>query len=189
MLRRITALLLVVALAGLVAGPVQAKKKKPKAPVPVAVTYYINWAGDCAGSGFLSVTSTPNPDACALFFPELGNSFAFPASDGLPFVLDATKAMTVDFELSHALTVAGEYEVIVTGTVAGQDAEVARGTATVAAAAEESTPMHFDLQPDAALDKAEVSALTLTINWSGGMSYSTIALEDGTATMVVNAYR
>ncbi len=193
MLRRVTALVLVVALATLVGGPVQAKKKKkpkpPPAPAPVAVTFHMNWGGDCEGAGFLSLASVPNPDECALFFPELGNSYAFPATEGLPFGLDATKAITVDFELSSAATAAGEFEAVMTGTVGGQDVEIARATQTVLVAANESTPVHFDLQPDAALDKAEVSALTLTINWTGGLTFSTIDLSSGTSTTVVNGYR
>lgn len=180
MSRRITGLLLVALVAGLVATPVQAKKAAGPA------TYYISWAGDCAGSGYLATASSPNPDACALYFPGLGDSHSFAAVAGLPLVLDARKAILVDFSLGHVASVAADFDVTLTGEVDGKDVEIATDTASVVAAGPGSTPVHVDLDPDDSLVKGKVTRLILTVTWSGGATYSQMELEEGTATVVLS---
>jgi hypothetical protein len=187
MARRMTALVLIVALAGLIASPVEAKKKRK--PAPVAVTYYLNWLGDCAGSGFMALEPAPNPDSCALFFPGLGDTYSFPGSEGLPFALDATEPITVDFGLGTVASVAAEFEAVLSGTVDGEDKQIASGTQTVVAAGPGTTPVHFDLEADPALDNTSVTALTLTINWTGGVTYSSMQLEEGGANMVIHGIK
>ncbi|HEV2756576.1 MAG TPA: hypothetical protein VG318_12470 [Actinomycetota bacterium] len=180
MSRKITALVLLALAAGLVSAPAQAKK-----PVP-PTTYYISWAGDCAGAGYLATKASPNPDACALFFPELGSSYSFGALDGLPFALDAGKPLAVDFSLSHVASVAAKFDVTVSGQVNGKDTEIAAGSTTVVAAGPGSTPVHLDLEPDAALHRGKVTMLSLTVTWSEGVTYSQMQLEGGDATLVLS---
>ena len=180
MSRKATALVLAALVAGLVAGPVQAKKAVP------ASTYYISWAGDCTGVGYLADKPSPNPDACALFFPELGSSYSFGAIDGLPVVLDARKPIPVDFSLSHVASVAATFDVTLSGEVDGKDAEIGAGTATVTASGPGSTPVHLDLEPDPSLHKGKVTRLTLTVTWSDGVTYSQMELEEGNATVVLS---
>jgi hypothetical protein len=189
MVRRITALILVAALAGLVVSPAEAKKKKKKAPAPVAITYYMNWMGDCAGGGYLALVATPNPDDCALYFPGLGETYSFPGSEGTPFALDATKPITVDFQLITVVTAAAEFEAVLTGTINGEEKPIASATQTVIAGTSAArVPLHFDLEPDAALNNAQITGLNLTINWTSGVTYSTIDFDSG-ATMVVNGLK
>jgi hypothetical protein len=189
MVRRITALILVAALAGLVVSPAEAKKKKKKAPAPVAITYHMNWGGDCpTGSGYLALTPTPNPDACALYFPGIADTYSFPGSEGTPFALDTTKPIAVDFLLIDVVSAAAEFEAVLTGTIDGQETPIASGTQTIVAAAGMRTPVHFDLEPDAALNNALLTGLNLTISWTSGVTYSTIDLDAG-ATMIVNGLK
>ncbi|MGI8407286.1 MAG: hypothetical protein ACR2L3_02085, partial [Actinomycetota bacterium] len=89
MMRKITALILIAALTGLIMSPAEAKKKKK--PVAVTSTQYLNWLGDCAGSGYLSLEPVVNDESCALFFPGVGDTHAFPGSEGLPLTLDASQ--------------------------------------------------------------------------------------------------
>ncbi len=190
MVRRVAAVLLVLALAGAVAGPATAKKKKPKPkpPVAVATTYHMNWEGDCAGAGFLSLTATPNPDSCALFFPELGSTYGFAGSEGLPFALDATQPATVDFTLDSVISAAAEFEALLSAEVNGEQVDVASATATVTAA-NQSTALHFDLEPDAALDKAVPAGLNLTITWTDGVTYSQMDLNGAPASLVIHGFK
>ena len=53
MIRRITAVALALALAGLISAPASAKAAKAQ-PKPTSLVYYLNWSGDCAGAGFLA---------------------------------------------------------------------------------------------------------------------------------------
>ena len=186
-MRKIGIVALVVALAGLVVSPVEAKKRKKA--VPVQVTYYMNWFGDCAGSGVLGLETVPNPDACALYFPGLGDSFSFPGSEGFPFALDVSKPITVDFSLSTVVTVAADFEVVLEGTIGDEDKVIASGTQTVLAATNANPPaVHYDLEPDAALDKAQITHLTLTISWTNGATYSTIDF-DAAPNLVINGFK
>jgi hypothetical protein len=180
MSRKLTAFVLAALAAGLVAAPVQAKKTVPPS------TYYISWAGDCTGMGYLATKPSPNPDACALFFPELGSSYTFGATDGLPIVLDAGKAIPVHFSLSHVASAAATFDVTLSGQVNGKDAEIGAGSATFTANGPGSTPVHLDIEPDPSLHKGKVTRLSLTVTWSDGVTYSQMQLEDGSATVVVS---
>ena len=183
MSRKVASVVLIAFLVSVVAAPVEAKKKDKPAPS----TYYLNWGGDCAGAGFLSLTPQPNPDSCALFFPGLGDSYSFFGSEGTPLTLDAGKTVTVDFVLNQVASVAADFDVVLEGTVNGKSKEIASGTQTVLAGTT-VTPasVHYDLEPDASLDKAKISDLRLTVTWSNGVTYSTMDLESGSATLVIN---
>lgn len=175
MVRKITALALVVALAGLIASPVEAKKKKP---APAEMTYYMSWFGDCAGSGFLSFKYTEDEGQdCALFFPGIAaNSYSFYGKDGTPFRLDASKMIPVDFELGHVATAAADFEVTLKATIDGESTELGSATQTITAATSaEPTRLHYEFEPDASLHGARVSELSLTITWTGsGFTYSSM---------------
>lgn len=185
-------LIVLAILSALIAGatvmPVAAAKKK-KQPKPIAVTYHLNWFGDCEGGGYLSAEAVPNPDNCALFFPGIVDTYSFPASEGSAFSLDATQPITVDFDLSSAASAATEYEVVVTATIAGEEKQIASGTQMVLAAAYGITPVHYELEPDAAFDKATVATLTATVSWVSGMTYSKIDLDSGTATITTHGFK
>ena len=188
MSRRISALVAVGALALALLKPAEAvAKKKPR---PAVMTQYLNWGGDCSGAGFLALAHVPNPDSCALFFPQLGNEYYFAGSEGMPFVLEADKAATLDFTLSSVVTAAAEFEAVLSATVGDEQVEVAAATAGVQAASSlGGTDVHFDLQPAAELDNTKVSALNLTITWTDGVTYSSIDLDSGTAKLVLYGFK
>jgi hypothetical protein len=183
MTRKIASVVLVALLASVITGPVEAKKK----PKPAPITYYLNWGGDCAGYGFLSLTSQPNDASCALFFPELGNSYSFFGDEGTPFALDTSKVITLDFVLNQVASLAADFEVVLEGTVNGKSAEIASGTQTVLVGVS-ATPaaVHYDLEPDASLNGARISDLRLTVTWTNGVTYSTMDLQSGSATLVIS---
>jgi hypothetical protein len=146
----------------------------------------MNWGGDCAGSGYLALAPAPNPDACALYFPGLGDSYSFPSSEGTPFVLDATKPIPVDFVLSHVASAQAAFEAVLTATIKGESTPIASANQTILVGMSGMpTPVHFDLEPDAALNNAVVTGLALTISWTDGFSYSTIDFDAG-ATVIIN---
>ncbi len=159
-------------------------KKKPAAPTEI--TYFLNWGGDCAGSGYLALAPASNDGACALFFPGLGDTYSFGGKEGMPFTLDASKTITLDFMLSQVVTAAADFQVVLEGTIGGKTKEIASGTQTVLV----GTPamaqaMHYDLEPDASLDKQKVTSLTLTVTWAGGVTYS--QMDFANSTLVIGA--
>lgn len=183
MVRRLTAVVAAVALAALAVAPADAAAKTKKA---APKTYYLNWAGDCSGSGYLSLKPVPNPDDCALFFPQLGDTHFFAGSEGMPFALDATKTIPVDFNLSTVASAAAEFEALLTATVGGAQVDVASATTSVQVAGPGATPVHFDLEPDPALHRAKVSSLTLTIRWTSGFTYSSMQVGTEGSRMIVS---
>jgi hypothetical protein len=189
MSRRTTAVLAAVAAAALLVAPADAVAKKKGKPRPVTLTQYLNWGGDCAGAGFLSLKHIPNPDSCALYFPGLADTYFFGGAEGLPMALDATRPVTVDFTLSNVATAAADFEAVLSATVAGDQVELASASVNVPVAPGGSVPVHFDLEPSADFDKATVTGLNLQITWSGGVTYSSIDLDSGTARMVVRGFK
>ena len=185
MYRRFVAVVAVIAVAGLLVAPAaDAKKAKKKS---VELTHYFDWYGDCTGSGFLN-RSTPkaNEDACALFFPGLGDTYTFTALQGKPFTLDATKPVVIHVAMSHAATAAAEFEVVLTGNIKGQNKVIASGTQTVTSGSfVQDAPLHYELKADSALHKAKMTSLSATLTWKSGVSYSQVDFS-GPSTIVLN---
>ncbi|MDQ3952368.1 MAG: hypothetical protein M3279_05315 [Actinomycetota bacterium] len=183
--RKVFTALLVVSLAGGIAPAAEAKKKARPRPL----TYYMNWVGDCSGSGLLAVKFVANPDDCALFFPGLASEHVFVGPAASPFRLDASREVAVDFELTHVAQVAAEFEVELTAVVGGDTKTVATGTQTILAASVGRTPVHYDLEPDKALDGKTLEGLSLTVSWTSGVSYSSIDLQNGSGAVVLGTIR
>lgn len=185
--RKIGTILAVGALVGCLLNPAEAVAKKRLRPV--TMTQYLNWAGDCAGAGYLALAHTPNPDSCALFFPEIAaREYYFGGAQGMPFVLDADQPVAVDFNLSSVATAAAQFDVTLSVMVGDERVEAASASTSVQLG-QGSTPIHFDLEPDAALDNVKVSAVNLTIGWTDGATYSSIDLDSGTAQMVLRGFK
>jgi hypothetical protein len=182
MFRKIAALALITSIAIFGTGQVEAKKKPAAGPL----NYYLNWLGDCAGGGYLSLESTPNADDCALYFNGLAETHDFPGSEGLPIVLDADKPVTVDFDLGTVYEINAEFEAVLSGVIKGKSKPIASASQVILATPPQGPAhVHFDLEPDAALDKARLERVTLTVTLKSGLSYGSMIL-DGTATMVIN---
>lgn len=186
MSRKIMAVLAVSVLAGCVLNPVDAAAKRRARPV--VMTQFLNWGGDCAGSGYLALSHVPNPDSCALYFPELGSEYYFAGGEGMPFTLDSDEKVTLDFDLNSVVTAAAEFEAALSATAGGEQVEVASATTTVQVG-NGATAVHFDLEPAAELDDARLSGLNLTITWTDGVTYSSIDLESGSARLVLHGLK
>ena len=183
--RKLFTALLVASLAGGVAPAVEAKKRARPRPL----MYYMNWVGDCSGSGLLAAKFVANPDDCALFVPGLRSEHVFVGPVATPFRLDASREVTVDFELTHVAQVAAEFEVELTATVDGDTKTVATGAQTIVAAGIGRTLLHYDLEPDPALDGRTLEGLSLTVTWTSGVSYSSIDLQNGSGAVVIGTVR
>lgn len=192
MIRRVTALALTLALAGLIPAPASAKAAKAQSK-PTNLVYYLNWAGDCAGSGFLAPQLRANPDSCALYFPGLMNpapslygGHVFPAIKLRAFDLNADKPITVDFRLSNVSSVAADFVVTVDGTIDGKDVTI--GSATQQVTSPVAEDLHFEIDPAAELDEGRVTGLSVSIDWTGGVTYSSIDIDAG-APVVIAGYK
>lgn len=183
---KLTTILLVTVLVVGMGTPSEARNRKHAKPATTVL--YLNWLGDCTGSGFLDTKPTMNSGACALYFPGAGgvggSSYDFPAAGGVPFELDAARDLSLDIELQNVASVAATFDVVVNGSIDGDDKEIASGSQTVTAPAGAAS-VHLDLPPDKALDGAVVNKLDLTVTWSGGVTYSSIDIESGTSNLVV----
>ncbi len=195
----ITALVL-----GLVVGslalPAEAKKKKKK-PVPVQTpaTFYLRQVEGTAcgdeGAYFLSRTDAPDTgSACGSAYYGIPNDAAdlaeptvYPATDGIPFTLDATKEITgligvksrtglvgnpVDGSTVRSPVAYGAgnttLNVTISGTTGGEVKQI--GTAAVDYAVVPGTDLYegeFTIQPLADLDKAVFTTLDISLYNSG----------------------
>jgi len=182
MFRRTAALILIFSVVILGSAPVSAKKKRTSVPL----TYFLNWQGDCAGGGFLSLESSDG-STCALYFNTQAEEHSFPAAEGLPLVLDAREQIPLDFELTTVYQVTAEFEATLTGSVKGERKTIATAAQTLEPQAGGSTSVHFDLEPDPSLQNAKFTDLNLSIALKSGYSYCT--LDTGTGTLVVHGFK
>lgn len=184
MSRKLAYLSLALAFVGLIAGPVEAGKNR-RSPVPI--TYFMNWDGGCDGGGYLSLTAAPNPGACAQYVPGTDTSHTFRASGQAPFILDATKPISVDFEVDHIVSGAAEFEVVLEATIGKDTMEIASGTqAVVVETGLEPTALHYEFKPDPSLHLAKVSYPVVTVTWTDGATWSTLDMESGNASVAFN---
>ena len=148
-------------------------------PSSVEATYFLHWNGDCGGSGFMDFLDAPSNDSCALFFPVIAEEpYAFPADEGVPFVLDAARKVKVKFLVTSVASVEARFDVTVSGLVNGVDKRIAAGSKNVTAALGR-TRVELELPADAALQGALFESLTFTVKQGGGVTYSSIFLTEG----------
>lgn len=144
--------LVAVLVGGLVAGALVApaaakKKKKPKAPVPAELTYFLHWdddgAGGCAGAKHMNLEDTEDPGhGCGPTQQPAQEAYiatgaqpkieaAWPASVGTPFVLDASRKITGEIVVQTDIGAPlAALEVTITGQSGGEMKEI--GTFTSA---------------------------------------------------------
>ena len=190
--------LLVAALAvGLVGsslvGPVSAakKKKKPKPPVaaPVAtpVTMFVsNPSGGCTADAYLMVLTEPTEGSnCGSRLAGLPNelliqagqapaAIVYNASEGIPFVLDATKKLTGTIQVATTSGVAenpvglsaGPTTLVIeiSGDVGGEIKPL--GTAEIdytVTPTQKVFPVDFEIELPSDLDKAKLNTLSVSL--------------------------
>lgn len=169
--------------AGLVAGSLggataQAKKKKPKPVNYVAqdVNYYLR-AADCSADVYgLSIEDGAGDGTCGggdngavnEVYAATGDPYVeqqWVAADGLPLMLDASKALKGTFYVtSWAGVSAGPatLDVRVTATVAGEQVELGTASADYLVTPAQGTyEVVVEIKMPAELDKAQIEGLTL----------------------------
>ena len=202
-MRRTTVALLVLALAvgALVAPAEAAKKKKKKAPPAVELVaseskFFLRWpddgAGGCTAATYMSIvegekgttcssTAQPAQEVLAATGQTLV-SYSFPAKDGVPLTLDASRKLTGEMVLRGTVTVQGYAQLKLTGTVDGAEVTIAEGetakangalsNSAAAGGARHDLPgpaavVPVDLAIDGAFDKKQVTGLTLSVTIRG----------------------
>lgn len=196
MKRQIAVALILGLLVGAGALPAEAKKKKKKPPVvtlvPAEAKYFLHWETDGTATGcgevYMSLTDSTGDSTCStttqaaqevlMAAGEDPITTVFIARDGVPVTLDASRKLTGEIVLRGTVSVDAYVEVLLTGTVGGAEVEIATGeTESGDGAASNSVqgtplpgpavvlPIEFDM--NAAVDKLQASALTLTVTIRG----------------------
>lgn len=173
-MRKIIVLALVAALAAGAIAPATAKKKKKKKPVPVELQFFLRMDADCAAP-FLSLTDGEDGD-CVYgdgglndVYQQTGlleTAMSYVAADGLPFTLDPTRHLTGSIALrgwNGAGAGPAEVDMVLTGTIAGEDVELATYTEAYTAGPQETKVITLDLELKPELAGAIVEGLTLYV--------------------------
>lgn len=199
MKRAIVVLVALGLLAGALTAPVEAKKKKknPGTPVvtlvPAELKYFPHYAPDgatpegCTGAQSMDLkdtvdtTCSNSSQAAQEVYAAAGQeliSYTYPATEGTPFILDASRKLTGEITLRGTISVNAKAQIQLVGTVAGAEAVIAEGeSATGNGAVSNSAQgvelpgpavtVPIDIELDKALDKLEVTTLSLTITVRG----------------------
>jgi hypothetical protein len=195
--------------AGLLGPAEAAKKKKKKppvvvAPVPVDVNYYLHRdacvdsddattlsttddadeAGDGCGSLeggviteiYATTGQQPPSNPVANSGPD---TTTYETTDGVPFVLDATKEIRGSIAMDSFLQAQGggisagqaKMHAVITGTTAGASKVLGEATVEYLVTPNKGAyVLEFSIKPDAAFDKASFTTLEITIT-NRGLSY------------------
>lgn len=172
-------------LAGAFAMPAEAKKKKKKA-VPVETKFFMHWdddgAGGCEGMVHMSTEDTAGDTGCSYVFQPAQEIFiatgaseplsnAYPASDGVPLTLDASKKLTGEFAMRGNFAVEATVEWVLEGQTGDDFVEIASGTTEAfnsgptAVTGPVILTVEGDIDPK--LDKKVFSSLNLTTTIRG----------------------
>lgn len=194
-------------------------KAKPPVPVAVDLQYFLRDADACDTSeNLLSLTDAPDPscwyvdsgafyevlDTAGLLAPE-DLAVSWTASDGLPFTLDASKRISGEITTrggtcvlsdpapcSPATLSAGSatLDVIVRGTVGDEDIDLGTFTETFTTVPGTAHTSVVDIELDPALDKKQVTNLTvLTYIHGASVFHGTVALDDPSSFVKVPAWQ
>lgn len=199
MKRSIVILVALGLLAGALVAPADAKKKKKKPAPPVTLTpvelkFYPHHAPDgatpegCTGAYFMDLKGDTVDTTCSNstqvaqeVYAAAGQSlisYTYPATEGVPFVLDASRKLTGEVTLRGTVSVNAKAHLTLSGTVGGSDVVIAEGETTTGNGAASNSvqgvplpgpavTVPVELEIDKALDKAEVTGLTLVITVRG----------------------
>jgi hypothetical protein len=192
-MKKVVTLAVVAALALVVIGPADAKKKKPKKARPVAVQYFLRTAEDCAAP-FLSTTDGEDVDCVygETGFSAVGEaagrdwSMTYVASDGVPLVLDAagkvTGAMSVRGWNSAGGIGEAEVDLVLTATIAGEEKEIGTFNHAYTAGPAHVENIEFEMALDPALAGVAVEGLSLNF-YSHGLTLGGRGIEHDDATI------
>lgn len=196
MKRSVVVLVALGLLAGALVAPADAKKKKkpPATPVPVELKFYPHHTPDgatpegCTGAYFMDLKGETKDTTCSNstqvaqeVYAATGQelvSYTYPATEGVPFVLDASRKLTGEITLRGTFSVNAKAHLKLSGTVDGDDAVIAEGetgsgnglasnTAQGVDLPGPAVTLPIELDVDKALDKKQVTGLTLVITVRG----------------------
>lgn len=158
-------------------GPADAKKKKkkPAAPVPVELQFFLRTNGDC-DAPFLSLTDGEDGDCVygdggivGEVYQETGlldmvNHYA--ATDGLPLQLDTSRPLAGSIGVrgwNGAGVGQAEVEFTLFGTIAGEEVELGTYSESYTAGPQETTVFELNVELDAKYAGATVEGLKLDV--------------------------
>jgi hypothetical protein len=195
MKRTLVAILVLGLLGGSLATVAEAKKKKPKKLVPAEQKYFLHWKGDgatppgCTDIVYMDLQDTAGDAGCSdstqvaqEVFDQTGQelvSTTYPATEGVPLTLDASRHLTGTIVLTGTVTANASAQLELSGTVGGADTVVATGETTTGNGALSNNPsgliqlpgpgavLPVDIALDTAFDKKLVTALTLKVTIRG----------------------
>jgi hypothetical protein len=177
-------------LVGSLAGVAEAKKK-PKAKKPVAAEQkmFLRWDSDgatpegCSGAVYMSLEDKTGDTTCSTstqFAQELFIAggiedeivrYQFPAANGVPFTLDATRNLKGTMVLRGTYTYDAYAELVLTGEVDGAPVKLAEGATgkgqgllSNAVQGNQLPGPHAELPIDIAFDKAYDKKLVTSLN-------------------------
>jgi hypothetical protein len=207
MKRSLVTLIVLGLLAGSLASVAEAKKKKPKPKKLVAAEqkFFLHWDSDgatppgCAGAVYMSLEDKTGDSTCSTttqFAQEAFHAagvddeivrYLFPAADGVPFTLDASRNLTGAMVLRGTYTYDAYVEIVLTGVVDGQAVTLAEGESGKGQGALSNSvqgmvqlpgphaELPLDIAFDKAYDKKAVTRLDLEVtirgHHRGGLDY------------------
>jgi hypothetical protein len=189
--------LVTIVLVGLLAfgllGPASAKKKKakkPPAPVPVEMKFFLRTEPSCEAP-FLSLTDGEDESNCFFGFDDMLNEYPqaepvigdpvdhYVAADGVPLKLDTTRKVVGSFQIIAypSSRVSGqpvwfgmgnaEVDVTLKASIAGEEKVLGTFTKAYTAGPSHTEVVDFEFLLDPALQGATVDSLTLDV-WTHG---------------------
>jgi hypothetical protein len=184
-------------LAGALIAPADAAKKKKKKKVPSVAAeakFFMHWdddgAGGCAGMVHMDLEDKPDPGSGCEFVAQPANevliatgqglSRDWPASAGLPLVLDASRKIVGEISIRGAAG-RGTVEVVLSGTVGDESVELGTASApfqVVASGQTGAAIASFEIQPDAALNMKSLTSLNLNTMVRGVTAATYIDLDN-----------
>jgi hypothetical protein len=207
MKRSVVTLVVLGLLVGSLASVAEAKKKKPKPKKLVAAEqkYFLHWDSDgatppgCTGAVYMSLEDKSGDSTCSTTtqfaqeaFYATGSEdeivrYLFPAADGLPLTLDATRNLKGSMVLRGTYTYDAYVELVLTGMVDGAAVKLAEGESGKGQGALSNSiqgtvqlpgphaELPFDIAFDKAFDKKVVESLDLQVtirgHHRGGLDY------------------
>ena len=197
-------LLALALMAGLVAGSLgsaeAAKRRKIVKWIPQEKAFFLRWDGtaDTCGEPYLSIEdgedlgngceAIAQPAQELLIATDQGITRDWPARDGVPFILNATKPITGTINIFQAVSAGGSLEIVLSGTTGGELVEIGTADVEVPTSPMEVTPIEFEITPAAELNKKNFSSLNLNTT-QRGVAVSYIELEDPTSSFVIPTFK
>lgn len=173
------------------------KKKKPAPPatlVPVELKFYPHHAPDgstpegCTGAYFMDLKADTVDTTCSNStqvaqeaFAATGQelvSYTYAATEGVPFVLDGSRKLTGEITLRGTISVNAKAHLALSGTIDGASVVIAEGETGTGNGAASNTAqgvelpgpavtLPIEIDVDKALDKKQVTGLSLVITVRG----------------------